>query len=244
MRVKLVRLRFGDMEREAAVRKASDMADVIVDKEWLRANMDAELYYMFRDLWRAEDRETIVRNRLRYDITIIPPRRMGIEFVKTQGHYHPECCPGLTYPEIYEVQEGRAHYLLQRKEGDRIVDVVLVEARAGDKVIIPPNYGHVTINPSGEALRMANWVSSAFTSLYQEFNSMGGAAYFELVDGRFVRNQRYGEVPELRRVEPAEVPELGIVHGRDMYELIKNPESLDFLNNPGRYVGIFERCLR
>lgn len=243
MRVGL-RLRFGDVEREAAVRRAADMADVIADKEWLKENMDAELYYMFRDLWRAEDRETILQNRLRYDITIIPPRRMGMEFVKTQGHYHPECCPGLTYPEIYEVQEGRAHYLLQKKEEGRIVDVVLVEAEAGDKVIIPPNYGHVTINPSEEALRMANWVSNAFASLYQEFNSMGGAAYFELVDGRFVRNPRYGEVPELRRVKPAEIPELGIVREMDMYELIKRPSSLEFLNRPDRYMWVFDRCLR
>jgi len=239
-----LRLRFGDVEREAAVRRAADMADVIADKEWLKENMDAELYYMFRDLWRAEDRETILQNRLRYDITIIPPRRMGMEFVKTQGHYHPECCPGLTYPEIYEVQEGRAHYLLQKKEEGRIVDVVLVEAEAGDKVIIPPNYGHVTINPSEEALRMANWVSNAFASLYQEFNSMGGAAYFELVDGRFVRNPRYGEVPELRRVKPAEIPELGIVREMDMYELIKRPSSLEFLNRPDRYMWVFDRCLR
>jgi len=239
-----LRLRFGDVEREAAVRRAADMADVIADKEWLKENMDAELYYMFRDLWRAEDRETILQNRLRYDITIIPPRRMGMEFVKTQGHYHPECCPDLTYPEIYEVQEGRAHYLLQKKEEGRIVDVVLVEAEAGDKVIIPPNYGHVTINPSEEALRMANWVSNAFASLYQEFNSMGGAAYFELVDGRFVRNPRYGEVPELRRVKPAEIPELGIVREMDMYELIKRPSSLEFLNRPDRYMWVFDRCLR
>lgn len=237
-----MRLRFGDVEREASVRRAADMADVIFDKDWFEKNKDAELYYMFRDLWRKEDRETILRNRLRYDVTIIPPRKMGIEFVKTQGHYHPECCSGITYPEIYEVQEGKAHFLLQKKEKGRIVDVVLIEAEAGDKVIIPPNYGHVTINPTEEPLKMANWVSREFTSLYQEFNFMGGAAYFELVDGRFIRNPRYGEVPELRFAKPFEILELGIVKGEEMYELIKKPENLAFLNHPERFQHIFKEC--
>ncbi|MEM1689643.1 MAG: glucose-6-phosphate isomerase family protein [Candidatus Hadarchaeales archaeon] len=239
-----MRLKFGDVEREASVRKAADMAEVIFDKEWLEKNLDAELYYMFRDLWMDEDRETILRNRLRYDITIIPPRKMGVEFVKTQGHYHPECCPNLTYPEIYEVQEGKAHYLLQRKEKGKIIDVILIEAEAGDKVIIPPNYGHVTINPTDEPLRMANWVSRDFTSLYQEFNLMGGAAYFELIDGRFIKNPKYGEIPELRFGKPSEIPELEIVKGKEMYELIKRPENLAFLNHPEKFLQIFEKCLK
>jgi|GEM_PF-2282682 glucose-6-phosphate isomerase len=43
---------------------------------------------------------------------------MGLEFVKTCGHYHPPVNPKLryTYPEMYEVLEGDAHYLLQCAE--------------------------------------------------------------------------------------------------------------------------------
>jgi len=237
-----MKLRFGDVEREADVRRAKDMADVILDKEWLKENLESELYYMFRDLWKGEDRGVILGNKLRYDVTIIPPKKMGIEFVKTQGHYHPDYRSGLTYPEIYEVREGRAHYLLQKKEGGKISDVVLVEAEAGQKGIIPPNYGHVTINPTDKPLQMANWVSRSFTSLYEEYKRMGGAAYFELIDGRFMRNPKYASVPELRFAKPAEIREMGIVWSRDMYELIKSPESLAFLNYPDRYLWVFERC--
>jgi oxalate decarboxylase/phosphoglucose isomerase-like protein (cupin superfamily) len=62
------------------------------------------------------DKETISRHQLRYDITIIPPLKMGLEFVKKYEHYHPRVNPKLryTYPEMYEVLEGDAHYLLQR----------------------------------------------------------------------------------------------------------------------------------
>ncbi len=53
-----------------------------------------------------------------------------------------------TYSELYEVLERDAHYLLQRAQnGERVDEVILVKATRGDKVIIPPNYGHVTINP-------------------------------------------------------------------------------------------------
>ncbi len=54
----------------------------------------------------------------------------------------------LHYPELYEVLKGDANYLLQRAQNEERVDeVILVKATRGDKVIIPPNYGHVTINP-------------------------------------------------------------------------------------------------
>jgi glucose-6-phosphate isomerase len=61
---------------------------------------------------------------------------MGLEFVKTYGHYHPRVNPKLryTYPEIYEVLDGDARYLVQRAQNEESVDdVVLVKATRGDK---------------------------------------------------------------------------------------------------------------
>ncbi len=65
---------------------------------------------MYRDISRTPtDAEVITRHRLRYDVTIIPPFNMGLELVKTSGHYHPRVNPKLryTYPEIYDVLDGR-----------------------------------------------------------------------------------------------------------------------------------------
>jgi len=57
---------------------------------------------------------------------------MGIEFVKTAGHYHPLIeGTGYTYPEIYEVLSGVAHYLLQKSENLKITDVIIVKPRKG-----------------------------------------------------------------------------------------------------------------
>jgi glucose-6-phosphate isomerase len=219
------------------------MKEVILDKKWAKENEDIELYYMYRDLWLEEDREQILKNDLRYDITVIPPRTLGREFVKTKGHYHPECSPGLTYPEIYEVLEGRAHFLLQKKTEKGIEDVVLIEAEAGEKAVICSNYGHITINPGNKVLKLANWVNRSFASVYEEIVKLGGGAYFELVGGEFVKNPNYGEVPEIRHIGPTAIPDLEIEKGKNMYELIKKPENLNFLREPQKYAWLFERVL-
>jgi len=137
---------------------------------------------------------------------------MGLEFVKTYGHYHPRVNPELryTYPEVYEVLEGDAHFLLQHAQNEHVVDeIILVKATRGDKVIVPPNCGHVTINPSEKTLRMANWVCRSFESLHEPYTQHHGGAYYELINGRLLHNRAYDKVPESRIAYPKETPEWG-----------------------------------
>lgn len=234
-------LKFGGRTFFPDVRKLGDMKEVVLDKRFLAsANMDMELYYMFREVSKnEEDKKRIKERELRYDITIIPPNTLGTEFVKTAGHYHP-LLPGsqMTYPEMYEVLEGEAHYLLQRREEQRgtekITDVIVVKAKEGDKVIIPPNYGHVTINPSEATLKMANWVARAFSSIYEPIRVKGGAAYFELTNGEFIKNEKYGSVPDIRFLKPEDtwIKQIKLNNEAAMYELLREPEKLQFLINP------------
>ena len=181
-------------------------------------------------------------NNIRYDITIIPPSNLGIEYIKTAGHYHPIIDKtNYTYPEVYEVLSGTAHYLLQKLENSSITDVILVEAREGDKVIVPPNYGHVTVNPSNKELKMANWVSNQFESIYDPYRDCEGAAYFEFNNGKFMKNKNYKDLPELRRRKPTNCKELGYYKNKEMYGLIREPEKLNYLNNPQEYGDIWEK---
>ena len=74
---------------KAEIRWAEDLKPVLAYPDELRENFPA--YYMFRDLYYSRsDRDRILEMRLRFDITVIPPRRVGKEFIKTFGHYHPE----------------------------------------------------------------------------------------------------------------------------------------------------------
>jgi glucose-6-phosphate isomerase, archaeal len=238
-------LEFGGKRVKPDIRSLYDMADVIYDQKWLDAADDIDLYYMYRDLaFSNKDHSIILQYGLRYDITIIPPSNLGIEYVKTAGHYHP-LIEGTkyTFPEVYEVLSGVAHYLLQKSENNKTTDVIIVEAKEGDKVIIPPNYGHVTINPSNKELKMANWVSREFSSIYGPYRNCKGAAYFELSDGRIVKNENYQDLPEIRYLKPSNRSQIGFHKNKEMYGLIRDVEKLRYLNHPQDYDRIWEMVL-
>jgi len=234
-------LEFGGKRFRPDIRRLYDMKEVIYDKEFLSQTENIELYYMYRNVFLDEtDKKVMEEKNLRYDITIIPPMKIGKEFVKTAGHYHP-FVPGtkITYPEVYEVLEGEAHYLLQKKEDDKITDVILVSAEKNDKVIIPPGYAHVTINPSKKMLKMANWVASDFSSVYEPIKKMHGAAYFETTAG-FIKNENYRHLPEIRFLFPREYKNAGLIKNKNMYYIIRdNSKLLEFLIKPSGYKTLF-----
>jgi len=215
-----------------AVRTADEMRCVLADPE---AACGGPLYFMYRDLaFTTGDRAWMAEQGVRFDITVIPPAVIGGEYVKTKGHYHPENPAGVGYPELYQVFAGEAHYLLQQKD---LSDVVVVKAHAGEFVLVPPGYGHVTINPGAEVLVMANLVSTRFSSEYGAYKEMRGAAYYEMEGGAWVRNTRYGVVPEIQEIRAQEMPELMIRHGRGIYDLVAGSADLSFLNEPERMVS-------
>jgi glucose-6-phosphate isomerase, archaeal len=183
------------------IRKLSDMKTVIYDQKWLKTSPDLDLYYMYRGLEK--------KGELRYDITVVSAKMLGNEFNKTKGHYHVGA-----YPELYMVLEGRAIYLLQKKDNEgQIEDVFTVEVKKGECAIMPPFYGHVTINPSAtEDLKMANWISDSCKSDYSFYEKMHGACYYYTKDS-WIKNENYKSTPELRFEKP----------------LKAIPENLDFL---------------
>ncbi|RXA20409.1 glucose-6-phosphate isomerase [Methanosarcina sp. MSH10X1] len=244
-----VTLKFGDKVTVADVRKLHDMEDVVFDREWFEETEDRnqDAYYMFRDLAKSNsDHETIEANHLRYDITVIPPEMLGSEYIKTVGHYHPRV-PGtdISYPEIYQVLQGSATYLLQKVkngEEDLVLDVVVIKAKKGDLVLVPPGYGHVTINASGETLEMANWVCRDFSSVYEPIKRLSGASYFLLKDG-FVKNPLYKNTPAIRHLKPLDHDELGLGSTESMYELINKIEKLRFLTAPQDFTAFLTGVL-
>lgn len=178
-------------------RYLNDMRGVLQDKNFAKTAENSELYFMYRGLEE--------KNGLRYDITTIPAKMLGDEFVKTKGHYHIGA-----YGELYTVLQSEAIYLMQkRKQGfeNEIEDAYFVNAKKGDVVIIPPFYGHITINPSQENLKMANWVSKDCMSDYSLYEKLNGACYFYTKAG-WIKNVNYKFVPELREEQPTKnIPE-------------------------------------
>lgn len=227
----------GDLpEVRPSVRRLADMREVLYNQT---AGGAEDLYFMYRDVALPEHRQFADRFSIRYDITVIRPGKIGGEYVKTAGHYHPRV-PGeeMRYPEVYEVLNGRAHYIMQRAgacEG-AVDDVIVVEAMPGDKVIVPPDYGHVTVNAGEEPLVMANCVASVFESEYEAYKKAHGAAYYEVEnEGRdvFVPNDHYRGKPAPRMVEPVDLPALGLHRGLPLYRCFTGePDRFGFLVRP------------
>lgn len=234
-------LEFGGRRRDPDIRWLYDMKYVLFDQEWAASAENMELYYMYRDLYLSKtDIDHLVEQGIRYDITIIPPLMLGCEYIKTAGHYHP-LVPGgnVSYPEIYEVLEGEALYLLQKRD---LSDVVAVKANTGDKVLIPPDYGHITINGSNKRLKMANFVSRHFSSIYDPIKEMAGGAYYYTLDG-YLKNERYSDISHLRMIDAPgskALGKIGLTRSKEMYPLLREPEKLAYLNNPEDYPEVFE----
>jgi len=218
---------------EPSVRTLDDMRCVLATPDRSGA---PPLYYMYRDLaLTARDRAYLREQNVRFDITVILQGIVGGEYVKTKGHYHPLSPSGIGYPELYQVIAGKALYLLQRSD---LGDIVAVAAKAGEFILIPPGYGHVTINAGNEELVMANLVSAGFASEYTFYEQMQGGAYYLTEEGGWVQNPRYPAVSPVRVIPAGEVPELGIRQGREIYGMVSGREDLSYLNAPE---GIPER---
>ena len=216
------------------VRTMEEMRPVLTDPE---CTCRDPLYLMYRNLaLSGTDAAWLREQEIRYDMTVIPARVLCGEFVKTKGHFHPENPCGWAYPEIYEVLEGEAHFLLQDRAPS---DVVLIHARAGEKVVVPPGYGHLTINPGSQPLTMVNLVSTAFESLYGDYEKRQGAAYYEFPARGFVPNPRYPYVPPLRFLRVRDLTFPRSLPGGSLYGWIGDPKALGFLNRPEEYPGLF-----
>jgi len=175
-----------DMElKNPDIRKLKDIKTVLFNDKIYEP--EKEIYYMYRGLKKD--------GNLRYDITVVPSLIINEEYIKTKGHFHKQ-----GHPEIYTVLEGEAIFLMQ-KGIDPVEDIYIIKAKKGDSAIIPPLYGHITINPSKETLKMANWVSDDCLADYEPIENKKGSAYFYTLNG-WIKNNNYKEVPKIREEKP------------------------------------------
>jgi oxalate decarboxylase/phosphoglucose isomerase-like protein (cupin superfamily) len=192
------------------------------------------VYTIYRDLWsNNEERDTLLHYGMRYDVTEMLPLMLGEEYVKTFGHDHLPWRGAWSHPEIFEIIEGEACFLVQTYQGEDVTEVSLVVAREDDVVLIPQSCGHVMINASSKRLITGNLISRNCNQTYQRFVQRKGGAYFMLKGGKLVRNENYPSLPEVRFVG---VGPLDFVNARlGLLESFRmHPESFRFLDEPSQ----------
>jgi len=170
------------------VRYLNEMKNVLYDQKWAKTAPNLKVYYIYRGVKK--------KNSLRYDITVVPPRMLGKEFVRTKGNRNSK-----NFQELYMVLKGKAIFLMQKAKGKIIENIVAIEAKNRKCVIFPPKYAAIIINPSKKELKIANWVSVKNKNVYEELEKMKGAGYFYTKSG-WIKNKNYAKVPPLRFEKP------------------------------------------
>ncbi len=223
-------------------RRFADLRAVVAAPEAIDELGDDVAYLTYRDVRYATE-TGLAANGLRYDITVTLPGTVGGEYVKTAGHYHALDTSGVSWPEIYDVLAGSAVFVLQRAVGDPAGDpeidrAVAVVAGPGDRLVIPPDYGHVTVNVGTTPLVVADLVAIASANHYRGYANRRGGAIRIMENGsaehpfEAVWNPAFPEVPS--GIEIALATELQSFEAdTPLYRLgVERPEHVGFLTNP------------
>ena len=172
-----------------------------------------------------------------FGIVIFAPGTFGGEYVKSSGQFHPPVLPtNQATPEVYTVLSGVGHFMLQKASYDKgyedTSDPVLVEVQAGESFVVPPDYGHLQINPADEPLVFSYLVIDGMKGQYDPYKKKQGAAFYEMESG-FIRNEKYDSSLELRIVKAGDLCQLPELNEEVTYQRVKDmlPE-LKFLTDP------------
>lgn len=239
----------GLLKMDGFVRKETgEMIGLLADEENLP--MKEAFYDVYRGIAFPEDEELLKKNDFRYDITIIMPGQVNGECKKTSGHYHGfNPTRTNTYAEVYEVIKGTALYILQKSPNFDAVnpqelkmdDLILATVYEGEQIIIPPNYGHASINIGNGPLVFSNLAYIPCPVNYDPVKYYHGMSYYIVMkDGKteLKFNERYKNVPEPKFAQVKENPYLGIQFGKPVYQSYKeNPDAFHFLKEPDAYVN-------
>ena len=229
----------GMRKPDVSQRTISDMKPVFKNHNVPKS--DSVYYTVYRNL-------EIIGGKIRYDITVLPQKIVGGEFTKTFGHYHEKA-----NPELYEVLDGRVYFLLQQYETDpsEIREAYLVQASLGDQVVMPPGFGHLSVNIGKENLVLANWIGTGAYD-YDLMKNFHGGCYYVLLarqspgdggagaDIKFEKNPNYRTVPELKKLKLKDAPGLGIKNGKDypVWDLKNDPKKLMWLSDYEKHMDL------
>ncbi len=195
---------------ESRARLLDELTGVYLDQEACRGVQPA--YWMYNGVQRQSDAQRLADLPVRYELTLFPDLTIGRERVKTHGHIHaPDPVSGIDYPEICEVLVGTAHFLFQKLDlaGPAAPVAFYVEVKAGEKIVVPPGYEHLTINPGPGPMLFSDVVTRGLSGIYSNLRAARGAAYLEIAENggtHFIPNPGYSAAAPLRKAYPQAFP--------------------------------------
>ncbi len=166
--------------------------------------------------------------KLKLNIYVIKSNLAGIEYVKTRAT---RCSK---YPRIFEILYGSTTILLQRYKSPKENRVIRIQAKKGDKVIVPSGYDLVVANPRQSTTLILVEIMNIKASPRVTLDDNSGIAYYVIrknAKQEIVRNPNYKIVNELEKVNMADiVKEYGITPKTTITkQVIRKYEKFDWL---------------
>ncbi len=226
-------LNFENKQYKANIRTYKEMKDLFYYKDTVY-DENLILYYVFRNLSNEEIEDALKEEDLRIDLTVMKDIVIMEEYNKTHGHYHPEASPGRSFPELYQILKGKVMFVLQKSYNNVIDELLLIEAKEGETVIIPPNYGHNMINLNNDLSITLNLVSSRFIPIYSKYDTLKGASVYILKENKIAINKNYilNTQPKFMKTK--------LENENIFNDLIKDRRKFRFLNWPYDIMNYFE----
>jgi glucose-6-phosphate isomerase len=179
-----------------------DLKNFIKDKIWETKEEKQEVYRLYQEVKKIEDKELF--GDIQFDIILIWPGSIGEEYNKTIGYQRSTAENGFRFPEVYQIVEGYAEFLLQqsREKHEQIKEAIMIRAQKFDLVVLPPSYSLTIINPSEKKNVIARLRAVDVEEITEHYERTKGGCYYRLVDGKWEYNSNYEEIPALRLESP------------------------------------------
>lgn len=203
-----------------------------------------EVYAIAMDVARIQDREELQKRMLLFGVVTYVAGQLGEEPIRSQGHVHRiSQHSGWSPPELYEIWQGKAIIYMQEYVEDDPGRCFAVIAGPGDKVLVPPGWGHATISASpDEPLTFGAWCDREYGFEYDAVRAHKGLAWYPLVQESqivWLHNPHY--VPgRLQVIAPRQYEEFGITPAPIYQQFIDDPARFQFISRPDKTAALWQ----
>ncbi len=196
------------------------------------------VYSIAMDVGKIEHQSVLKEKMLLYGAVTYAAGKLGNEPIRSQGHIHKKSKhSGWSPPEIYEIWTGKAIIYMQEFANDNPGKCYAVVAKAGEVVIVPPNWAHATISTDQtQPLTFGAWCDREYGFEYDKVRAHKGLAWFPLIDDdgklTWYANQNY-ETSELIKKTPNDYSIFGIKKNESVYRTFeKDPNTFQYVSKP------------
>lgn len=199
------------------------------------------VYTIAMDVGKKKDELDLKQRGLLYGVVAYAAGKLGNEPIKSQGHVHAiSQISKMSTPEVYEILEGQALIYMQESIGKTAGKCYAVSAEKGDIVIVPPGWGHCTINASTEqTMCFGAWCVRDYAFDYSGLKKQHGFAYvptFEKNDSLIWKKNDHYTSAKLIIKKPREYSEFDLKEKVSIYyQYEQNPDLFNFVSHPENF---------